>query len=247
MVDARFEMLMAIRGLRAAPLVTLLAILCMGLGIGAVTTVYSTASAFTLHPLPQLADPERLLLVADAPADAPLRGESVAPATFADLAALPEFSAAAAVRGFAANIAGEDLPERVNGVRASADFFHLAGRSALIGRTFQPDEATPGKDRVVVLSYGLWQRRFGGDSSVVGNTVRLNGEAWTVIGVMPRDFIFPAGTQLWVPLALSGTYALDRKSRELFMLARMAPGVTHERAEVAIKTLRARLGTDFPA
>lgn len=247
MTDARFELRMAVRALRAAPLVTILAILCMGLGIGAVTTVYSTASAFTLHPLPQLVDPEQLLFVADAPANAPRRGESVAPATFTDIAALPEFSAAGAVTTFAANIAGYDLPERVYGSRVTPDFFRLAGRSAMLGRTLLPEEAEPGNDRVLVLSWGLWQRRFGGDPAVVGRPVRLNGEEWTIVGVMPRDFIFPAGTQFWAPFAPSPTLAADRTSRSLFMLVRLAPGVTEERAMAALATLGSRLAADWPA
>lgn len=238
---------MAVRALRAAPAVTVLAILCMGLGIGAVTTVYSTASAFTLHPLPQLADPERLLLVADAPADAPRRGVTVAPATFTDVAALPEFSAAAAVTTFAANIAGYDLPERVYGSRVTADFFRLAGRGALLGRTFLPEETAPGRDRVVILSWGLWQRRFGGDPAAVGRPVRLNGQEWTIVGVMPRDFIFPAGTQLWAPFAPTPAEAADRLARDLSMLARLAPGVTEARAAVALGALGVRLAADWPA
>src|SRR5512145_1099519 len=120
---------MAVRALRAAPVVSLLAVLCIGLGIGAVTTVYSTASAFTFHPLPQLADPDRLLLVADVPVQAREREFAVAPATFIDIASLPEFAAAAAVSYFDANLSGVELPERVTGVRVSAGFFRLVGRS----------------------------------------------------------------------------------------------------------------------
>ena len=247
MFDPRFEIRMAVRALRAAPVVSLLAVLCMGLGIGSVTTVYSTASAFTLHPLPQLADPERLLLVADAPANAPLRGESVAPATFNDLASLTEFSVAAAVTGFTANIAGYDLPERATGGRVSVGFFRLAGRTPMLGRTFLQEEMVPGSDRVVILSHGLWQRRFGGDPLVVGRAVRLNGEPWTVVGVMPDDFVFPTGTQLWAPLALSPAQASDRSRRDLFMLARLAPGISDERATAAIAALGARLAADWPA
>lgn len=247
MVDPRFEIRMALRTLRAAPGVSLLAILCMGLGIGAVTTVYSTASAFTLHPLPQLVDPERLLSIADAPANAPSRGSSVSHATFNDLAALPEFSVAAAFTGFTANIAGYDLPERASGARVSAGFFRLAGRVPLLGRTFLEEEMVPGADRVVVLSYGLWQRRFGADPLVVGRAVRLNGEPWTIVGVMPQDFIFPNGVHLWAPLAPSPAEVAERSERAVFMLARLAPGIEEEQATAAIAGLGARLAMDWPA
>src|SRR5574338_342168 len=166
-----------VRALRAAPLVSLLAILCIGLGIGGVTTVYSTASAFTFHPLPQFVDPDRLVLAGDAPEQSPTANITVAAGTFADLASLGEFSVLAAMTDFTANIAGDDLPERVNGGRVSDGFFRLAGRAPMLGRAFLPDEMKVGADRVAILSYGLWRRRFAGDPAIVGRTVRVNGEA----------------------------------------------------------------------
>jgi putative ABC transport system permease protein len=244
--DLRFVIRMAMRALRAAPLVSLLAILCIGLGIGSFTTVYSTAAAFTFHPLPQLGDPERLLLVADVPANALRRGQTVAPGTFADLASLPELSSAAALTNFVANIIGEDLPERADGVRVSAEFFRAVGRTPMLGRTFVPDEMVPGADRVVILSHGLWQRRFGRDSAVVGRIVRINGDAWTVVGIMPEDFVFPAGTQLWAPLALTTAEATDRTNRNLMMMARLAPGVSVERGQLAVRALGQRLASTWP-
>jgi putative ABC transport system permease protein len=246
MPDLRFDIRMAARALRAAPMVTLLALLCTGLGIGAVTTVYSTASAFTFHPLPQLVDADRLLIVGDSPAKAPTANALIAPGTFTDVALLPEFSVVGAVTGFPANIAGDDLPERVGGERVSAGFFRMARRAPLLGRTFLPEESQPGADRVVVLSYGLWQRRFGGDPAIVDRNVRINGEAWKVVGVMPHDFVFPAGTQLWVPLALSPAEAADRTSRNLIMMGRLAPGVTAERGALAVSALGTRLAADWP-
>ncbi len=246
MPDLRFSVRMAVRALRAAPLVSLLAILCIGLGIGAVTTVYSTASAFTFHPLPQLADADRLLVVGDAPAKSPTANATIAAGTFTDLATLPEFTVVAALTDFAANIAGDDLPERVAGVRVTADFFRLGGRSPQIGRAFLPGENVPGADRVVILSHGLWQRRFGGDPAIVDRTVRINGEAYKVVGVMPDDFVFPAGTQLWVPLALSPAEAADRANRNLFMMGRLSPGVSEERAVRAVRSLGVRLAADWP-
>lgn len=246
MTDLRFTIRTAVRALRGAPVVSVLAILCIGLGIGAVTTVYSTASAFTFHPLPQFAGPERLVIVADAPARSPTGNTTLAAGTFADVAALPEFEVAAAMAGFVANITGDDLPERATGARVSAGFFRLAGRTPRLGRVFLPDEMQPGADRVAVLSHGLWQRRFGGDPAIVDRTVRLNGEAWKVVGVMPEDFVFPAGTQLWAPLALTPPEAVDRQARNLLMMGRLAPGVSAERAAAAARALGARLQADWP-
>ena len=246
LIDLRFSTRMATRALRASPLVTILAVLCIGLGIGSFTTVYSTATAFTFHPLPQLGDPERLLLIADVPANALTRGSTVAPGTFADLTALPELDAAAAFTSFVANIVGDDLPERADGVRVSTQFFRVAGRAPVLGRVFLSEETVPGADRVVILSHGLWQRRFGGDPAVVGRTVRINGEGWTVVGVMPEDFVFPAGTQLWAPLAMSSAQAADRSNRNLLVMARLAPGVSAERGRLAIRALGRQLDVAWP-
>jgi hypothetical protein len=241
MPDLRFTIRLAVRALRAAPLVTSLAILSIGLGIGAVTTVYSTASAFTFHPLPQFVQPDRLLVIADAPVRSPTAASTMAAGTFGDLAALEEFSATEALANFVANISGDDLPERATGARVSAGFFRLAGRTPALGRVFLPDEMQPGTDRVVVLSHGLWQRRFGSDKGIVDRTVRINGEAWKVVGVMSADFVFPAGTQLWAPLALSPAEAMDRRNRNLFVMGRLAKGVGADRAALAVRSLGARL------
>jgi hypothetical protein len=134
MPDIRFTIRLAVRALRAAPLVTSLAILSIGLGIGAVTTVYSTASAFTLHPLPQFAEPDRLLMIADAPVRSPTTASTMAAGTFIDLASLKEFSATEALTTFVANIVGDDLPERATAARVTAGFFRLAGRTPLLAR-----------------------------------------------------------------------------------------------------------------
>ena len=233
----------AIRALRGAPLVSVLAIACIGLGIGAVTTVYSTASAFTFRPLPQLTDAGNLLLVAETPASDRTRGFTVTAGTFADLRALPEFSAVAASADWTANIAGHDVPERAVASRVSADFFRMAGRTVALGRPFAPDDFREDR-RVVILSHGLWQRRFGGDSAIVGSTVRINGEGHQVIGVAPADFVFPVSVQLWAPLALSPAGAVDRTTRSLFVLARLAPGVSRERATAAVSVLGERLAAD---
>ena len=240
--DVRF----ALRALRGAPLVSALAIACIGLGIGAVTTVYSTANAFTFRPLPQLRDAGELVLVAEAPASDPSRGYTVAPATLEDLRALGEFQAVGAFVGWIANVAGYDLPERTVGWRVSTDFFRVAGRVPSLGRTFTRDDITSSR-RVVVLSHGLWQRRFGADPRVIGASVRINGEGHEVIGVMPPDFVFPAGASLWLPLSLSPAETNDRANRSLFVLARLAPGVNAERAQAALKVLGERIARDFPA
>jgi predicted permease len=239
--DLRF----AVRALSGAPIVTALAIACIGLGIGAVATVYSTASAFTFRPLPQFRDPGRVVLVAETPASDRSRGATVTAGTFADLRELRQFAAVGALVNWTANVAGFDSPERADAARVSSDFFRVTGRTAALGRTFSADDVLDGR-RVVVLSHGLWRRRFGGDSGVIGATVRINGEGHQVIGVMPDDFVFPAGTQLWAPLVLSPRAAADRTARSLFVLARRAHGVSDQSAAAAVRSLGDRIAADHP-
>ncbi|HET9426422.1 MAG TPA: ABC transporter permease [Gemmatimonadaceae bacterium] len=237
--DIRF----ALRAFRRAPLVSALAIACIGLGIGAVTTVYSTASAFTFRPLPQLHDAGRLVLLMENPAGDRSPGVRLTPGTFGDARRLPEFSAVGAFVDWAANVAGFDVAERVNGARVSADFFRMTGRSAALGRTITEEDVASDR-RAVVLSRGLWMRRFGGDPDVVGARVRINGEGYDVIGVMPADFAFPPAMELWVPLSLSPAAAADRTTRSLFVVGRLAPGVSTERGAAAAKLLGERIAAD---
>ena len=238
------EVRFALRTLSGAPLVSILAIACVSLGIGAVTTVYSTASAFTFRPLPQLDNPARLLLFGEQPASERSAADQVTPGTFNDLRRLPEFSSVSALAGWTANIAGYDVPERAYGGRVSSEFFKTTGRTAVLGRTFT-EEDIQAQRRVVVLSYGLWQRRFGADPRVVNSTVRINGEGYDVIGVMPPDFSFPPSTQLWTPLALSPEAAADRTTRSLFVMGRLAPGVSRERAAAVVNVLGQRIAADY--
>ena len=238
----------ALRALRAAPLVSALAVASIGLGIGAVATVYSTASAFTFRPLPQLTRPDRLLVVAETPSSDPVRGEQMSPGAFLDFQATQRaFSGVAAMDSRDANIAGVDVPERVQAARVSARFFTVMGRVPALGRTFTADEDAPGAPRIAILSYGLWQRRFGGDPSLVGRTIRIDGEAWSVAGVMPQGFAFPNGTQLWVPLALGPEARQARRERRLFVLARMADGIASSEATADAAAFGRRLATEQAA
>ena len=245
MVPTLRELRMAVRALRGAPVVSGLAIACIGLGIGSVTTVYSTATAFTFRPLPQIRDASELMLVAETPVSDRLQGTTVTPGTFADLRALPEFTGVAALSTWTANVAGFDLAERAPGVKVSAEFFRVAGRAAALGRTFTADDVRQDQ-RVVILSDGLWRRRFGADPAIVGKSIQINGQGHVVVGVMPEDFVFPAGTKVWTPLALEPSAAADRTTRTLFVFARRAPGVSPSQANAAVAALGTRLARDYP-
>jgi predicted permease len=219
----------------------------MGLGIGAVTTMYSTAIAFTFRPLPEVRDAGRVVHVWEGPAKAPDREDGMSAPAVQDLRGVSAFSDVAAYRYGSANITGLDQPEHVVAVRASANGLRTLGRRPWLGRDFTAADDAPGADHVVLLSYGLWQRRFGSDRGLVGRTVQVNGEGYTVAGVMPENFMFPPGAQVWLPLALSAEAMSDRSSRNLFVLARLAPGVSGAQAEAAVEAVGTRLAATYPA
>ena len=219
----------------------------MGLGIGAVTSMYSTAEAFTLRPLPQVRDADRVVHVWEGPAAFPQRDDGMSPGTLRDLRGMAVFGGVVAMRFWSANIVGTDEPEQVSAARVSAGSMHALGRVPQLGRDFTASDDEPAGSHVVLLGYGLWQRRFGGDRGILGRVVRINGEGYTVVGVMPEDFVFPSGTQLWAPLALGPEDWAVRDHRNVFVLARLAPGVTEGAAETAVSTLGARLAAAYPA
>jgi len=237
----------AVRALRKAPGLALLAVLCMGLGIAAVTTMFSTAEAFTFRPLPQVHDPARVMHVWEALTAAPRRDDGVSPAALQDIRRLPVFSGVLGVRFWTANITGGDVPEQVRGARMTANALRVLERAPVLGHDLGAADEAPGAGHAVLLGYGLWQRRFGGDSGVVGRTVWINGEGYHVAGVMPPDFAFPVGVEVWAPLALSPEQWADRANRSMFALARLAPGVSAREAGAAAATLGTRLAGTYPA
>jgi len=242
-LDAR----LALRSLRRSPGVTVLAVACMALGIGAVSTMYGTANAFTLRPLPQVHRADRLMHVWEAPAAAIRNSDGISAAALGELSRLTAFSAVGAATMTEVNIAGTDLPERVHAARVTASFLRSLGRAPAFGRDFVPAEEEAGNDRVVLLTHGLWQRRFGGDSAIIGRTVRVDGSGAEVIGVLPPDFVFPAGADLLMPLGLTPDARASRGARNVVALARRAPGVSEAQARAAVTALGARLATAWPA
>ena len=174
--------------LRKNPGFTLAASLTLALGIGAASAVFSVVDAVLLRPLPYR-EPERLVWVWEKPPKG-LRG-NVSTANFVDWRDRSEvFESMCAMAYTRFTHTGVEQPEQFSGSRDSVDFFDLLGIEPLLGRTFVPEEGEPGRDKVVVLSYGLWQSRFGSDGNLLGNTVLLNGENYTVVGVLRPEFRF---------------------------------------------------------
>jgi putative ABC transport system permease protein len=243
------DLRLAARSLARAKGLALAAVLCLALGIGGTTVVYSVTSALVLHPVPT-PDPTGLVMVTEVPPSSPSPDESeMAPANYLDLARRNRsFSALAAFRGLEANLTGIDDPERVNGYRVTPTYFHVLDARAALGRVFTNDDARyVDAPNVVILSDGLWHRRFGADSGVIGRIVRINDVPRTIVGVMPPGFVFPTGAELWTPLSLDGAFGNERDGRLLTgVLARLAPGVSIARANTDVHGVMQQLQREHP-
>jgi predicted permease len=226
---------------------TLVAVIALALGIGANTAIFSVVNSVLLRPLPYK-DPEQLVMVWEDASKFGYPRDTPAAANYVDWRDQNTvFEGMAAIADESFNLTGAGEPERLEGRRVSANLFPLLGVDAHIGRTFTSGEDQPGSNKVTLLSYALWQRRFGGDNSIVGKPVNLNGEIYTVVGVMPARFEFPTSDdQLWVPIALTSEDAANRNRHYLQVLARLKTGVSLQQAQTEMHTIAARLQQQYP-
>lgn len=227
---------------------TVVAVIALALGIGANSAIFSVVNTVLLRPLPYK-DPERIVMVWE---DATKHGyprDTPAVANYIDWRDQNKvFEGMAAIAEMSFNLTGTGDPERIEGRRVSANLFPLLGVEPQLGRAFLPEEDQPGANRVVILSQGLWQRRFGSDTNIIGKPLNLNGENYTVVGVMPPQFQFPTSDdELWVPMAFSSKEAASRGRHLLEVVARMKPGVTLQQAQAEMTTIAARLQQQYPA
>jgi putative ABC transport system permease protein len=239
--DSRY----AVRQLMGTPGFTFVAILTLALGIGATTAIFSVVNGVLLRPLP-FPDPDRLVRVHEI---VPQYGRfSVAPATFLDWRQQSTvFEHLAAYTGSSVTFSGSEGPERIPAAMVSAELFDLLKVQPALGRNFAKEEDAPGKNSVVVLSHGLWQRRFNADPGVLGSSVTLSGRPVTIIGVMPAGFYFPARTtELWMPVAINPANA-SRGGHFMGVVARTKADVTVEQASIEIKAISERLAREYPA
>ena len=236
-----------IRLLRRSPGFTILAVLTLSLGVGATTAIFSVADPVLFRPLP-FPNADRLVLVGERDADGSM--SNVGYLTFADLARESRtLERAAAAGSWQVTIDGHGAPERVNGQRVSATFFSMLGVRPALGRDFVADEDTPGSNKVVILSHGLWARRFGSDSSIVGKAISINGTAYLLAGVLPESYesVIAPGAEIWRVLGYDASlpYAC-RTCRHLRMFARLRPEVTPTGAAAELSELSARLVREYP-
>ncbi|PYS71578.1 MAG: hypothetical protein DMF69_09830 [Acidobacteria bacterium] len=237
----------AIRGLRKRPGFTFVAIITLALGIGANTAIFSVVNAVLLKPL-AFKDPNRLVIVWEDAAFAGFPRNTPAPANYFDWKSQNRsFEDMAATASTSFNLIGDGEPERVAAHQVSANFFPLLGVQPLLGRTFLPEEDRYGGNKVALLSYQLWQTRYGGAADVVNRNIQLNGEKWTVVGVMPAGFQFmDKEVRLWVPLALDQEEQANRGGHYLNVVARLKPDVSVAQAQADMSALMANMAHDHP-
>ncbi|HAB15315.1 MAG TPA: ABC transporter permease [Verrucomicrobiota bacterium] len=241
MTDLRF----AFRQLLKNPGFTAVAILTLALGIGANTAVFSIVDAVLLKPLPY-DEPGQLVQVWEAPG--PGQRNWASPGAFLDWKEHGKvFEDLSLLDNRELNLTGEGRPERISGLGMSASGLKILRAQPLLGRTFAADEDQPGKDQVVVLSHGFWQRRFGGDVSIVGRTIQLSDQSHTVIGVL-APMVLPWGpADFVVPMAVRPNDVNQRGSHWLQAFGRLKQGETVEHAGTEISAMAARLRPLYPA
>lgn len=234
-----------------------MAIFTLSLGIGANSAIFSVINGVLLRPF-SFSDPGRLVVVWERCLKQGLPRMVVSPPNFADWRAQNHvFQDMAAYRQQDFNLVGGGDPERVRGLRVSATMFSMLGVRPVLGRDFQPDEDQPGAPAAVIISYGFWQRRFGGNPAVIGQSITLGSENAAIIGVMPPGFDFPppiafrgearpVKVELWTQLRY-GLEMNQRSAHNLYALARLKQGVSLEQAESDLKNISERLARDFPS
>jgi putative ABC transport system permease protein len=235
------------RMLRKAPGFTVIAILTLGLGIGATTAIFSVCDALLWKPiaLPRL---ESLVMVLQRDNEDANQWNSSAPADVSDIRReATSIEGLASWQGGSANIVGAaGEPERVIQTLVTANFFDTIGVQPVIGRAFQAGEDQPGREREVILSDRLWKRRFAADPAIAGKTIRLDDQNFLVTGVMPSSYDFPMATELWTPMALTAAQATSRRSNSLQCVARLRAGRTVAQAASEIDGIAARLEKTYP-
>ena len=248
------DMKYAMRSLRVAPGFTATALLTLALGIGANTAIFSVVRGVLMQPLP-FADPDRVVRVWSVNRAAGVERGTLSEPDFLDIRRETQLASSMGAYFFASGLSGLDLtgqgnPERLSAALVTDGFFQTLGTRALVGRTLAADEHVEGRDRVAVISHGLWTRRFGANPSVVGSTISLNEEPFVVVGVMPPGFTYPAEQSIdaWIPLSFFGPSSIGRArgSRFLATIARLKPGVTQGQFQSEMSSIMSRLASQYP-
>ena len=237
----------AVRQFRKSPGFISLAAITLALGIGANTAIFSVINAVLLQHLPYR-NPGALVKIWGTNPQQGADVDAISPGDFQDFRSRSHvFQEIGYSTDQVYNLTNSGDPESLLGYQLSANFFALLGADPILGRTFASGEDTSGHDHVVVLSYRLWQRRFGGKPEVLGKALTLNGEPYTVIGVMPRDFYYPVrDNEVWTPFVIPPASVTDRSVRFMRLLARLKPAISLQQAQAETDTIAASIATQHP-
>jgi putative ABC transport system permease protein len=244
-----------LRMLWKSPGFTLVSVLTLALGVGVNTALFSVVNEVIIRPLP-FKDSSQLVMMWTSLPSLGFQKIPFSPSDYTDLVQSQQsFQNMAIFENQKFDLTGGGQPEQINGARVSASLFPVLGTSPIKGRTFLPEEDQPGREQEVVLSYGLWQQRFGSDPSIVGRSISLNRQPYTVVGVMPQGFEFPLHGpadnqepgQVFVPAAFSPTVLQMRGAMYQYsVVARLKPGVTINQAENEVRVLAPRVEKNYP-
>jgi putative ABC transport system permease protein len=235
-----------IRMLAKNPGVSAVAVVTLALGIGANATIFSNINTMLLHPF-AFRDLSRAVFLWETVPKQNQERISLAPANFRDLQEQSKsFDYLAALHGWDVNLTRGAVAERVEGFQVTSEFFPLIGIAPELGRALAAGDSHPGRDTVIVLSHGFWQRYLGADSGIIGKSLLLNGQPFTVVGVMPAEFDFPVGAEAWAPLDLNPTERANRSNHYLQVLGSLKPGVSASQAQADLGAIADRLAREYP-
>lgn len=227
-------------------LATLVCALALALGVGANTAMFSLAEAFLLHSVP-FENADSILVMSEVRPQQNIERNPVAPATYVDWQAQAKsFEQMGAYAWDEVNLTGNREPEKIVGFDVTASFFRILGVQAKMGRTFLPEEEEPGKEQEIILSYGLWERRYASDPDILNKTVKVDGKTFTIVGVMDKGFDFPMPAEAWMPLALTVKQRAERNSRYIWVVGKLKPNTSIKQAAAEMSSLVQRESDAFP-
>jgi MacB-like periplasmic core domain len=235
------------------PRFSVVAVLSLAIGIGANSAIFSVTNALLLRPL-QYKDADRLVILWNRSPGLNVAQDWLSPGEYFDLKTQNHvFEQVAATIDSSFNLTGLGNPEHVEGVRVSSSIFPLLGAEAMLGRRFVPEEDEPGKPQTVILSYGFWQKYFAGDRTALGKNLTLNGNSFTIVGVMPPDFslnkeVMPTvnkvnNAELLLPLPMDEKLRITRSHEDYNIFGKLRPGVTLAQAQADVDAIASGMKT----
>jgi putative ABC transport system permease protein len=237
------------RTLRRNPGFALVAILTLAIGIGANAAIFTVIDTILIRPLPFFQS-SRIVMIWDTDANRNIQRGTASAAEFLDWQDMNHiFQSMSALRPSTVTLTGDGEPEQPFGVQVSGNFFRMLGVKPILGRDFRPEEETQGHEQVIMISYALWQRRYGGDPQIIGKSILVDYKPFTIIAVLPRNYsIFGTNVplDLWLPFAFNRTQ-LDRTAHDLIIFARLKDSISVLQAQAEMETIIANLKKQYPA